>query len=247
MDRNSIIEEILRKVLVEISRLESKEDVLTNSKNCTSANEKTKYLDEDTKQILVLPPDENCCCLDSLGERSLLKDKIFIYDKSKKFIDTTEYKDVVVCSLSNMELSKLSAGLCDSSKLELVEKAIMTGASIHIVKEGIQLIAEGVNAPRTFLRGYRQKLDTIKSWGINIASLDEIIRTLDKKYGKASSNGNSKFGSNIINKRFVTQRDIEEVYLSGYDTAFISSGSRVTDVAKEYAEKYRIVLKVENQ
>lgn len=247
MNKDKFVEEILRRVIVEIEKIESQENSRDSALFGKSAKEKGNCVDIEGKPILVLPSEQCNSCLNSLINRDDLKEKIAVYDKVGNCTDVARYREVIICTLSNMELSKLSAGFCDSPRLELVEKAIMAGINIHIVKEGIGFVSGGKNAPWTFLRGYKQKLDTVRSWGVNIASMREIVESLEGEYGKVDSKGDACVGSNRINKRFVTQRDIEKIYLAGYNEALISSDSKLTDIAKEYAEKNNIAFKIENK
>lgn len=262
MDRKKLVEEILEKVLEEIEKLERVEHSANSSINKSLEDKKSDNIQGNGKQILILSHDQRSSCLDSLAENGLLRDNILIIDENDNSIgsvDIGNYKEIVVCSLSNLELTKLSTGFCDSHRLKLIEKAIMAGANVHIAIEGIQFISEGANAPRAFQRGYRQKLDKIKSWGINVFSEGDIKKSLEKSYSNLHSGTESSLNyfagsdsvdnicSNKIVKRFVTQRDVEKLHLAGYVEIVISPQGKVTDIAREYAEKNNIVFKFANQ
>lgn len=150
------------------------------------------------------------------------------------------YNEIVVGDLDNESLTKLQMGLADSPYLKLISQGLMEGKKIYIPREEIQFLNFKDTAPKSFTRLFQQKLDTLAGWGVVIKPKADIVQLLNEKYQVQSEpiSGDGK----IINKKYVTQRDVEEAVLSGAKEITLTKSSKLTDIAEEYAERHNIKI-----
>ncbi|XVG94847.1 hypothetical protein ACGCUQ_04730 [Eubacteriales bacterium KG127] len=232
MERDKLIEEILKGVLEKLGAMDKGTPLSTCMKNEDVSN----------KPILLITSDKEKLIVDEFLDNDFLESNCHLTIGNDNF-NFTGICQGVILELNNLELSKLSSGFCDSEKLKLIEDLIQSGKEIYLVKEGIEFLKyEGIS-PTNFLRMYKQKLNVLRSWKIKILSKTDIKKELKKKYQGGLIFSSLGQDGKMLTGKFITQRDLEGAYLQGRRQILISKQSKMTDVASEYAERMNIIIK----
>lgn len=156
------------------------------------------------------------------------------------------YQEVIVYDMDIGNLSKLSGGIFDNDYLKIIGKCILRGKKITLIEDDMQVEEFKDVAPNAFMRMIRQKINIVKQWGIEIIREKEVLSRFVAESGnsdKAMSKQEISESQAKLDKKFITERDVEDMYRSGFRELNIREDAKVTDVAVEYAQKRDIILK----
>lgn len=145
-----------------------------------------------------------------------------------------DYEEVFIGELDCENLAKLSQGILDSPYLKLIGQCILTGKKNTVVSDDMELVRYKNSAPRGFLDMLSANLEILKSWGIQIANVEEIEKALC--LAKDMEKGY------FIDKKVLTSADLNSAFCKGVSSVRLCEGTIVTDIAKEFAEKNHIAL-----
>lgn len=231
MDDKQLIDKILNRVLERM-------------KNSQTVQEPG----EDKPKLLILTQEHGNRCHELLENTKLLEHYImdcsFVMDYDCRLED---YEAVILFNLSNTVLSKLSRGICDSPFLNLASNAILTGRKIYIPMEEVELFHYKDTAPEAFYSMMLDKINFLESCGVVFCETEQLEKAVLHKAGKTEGVHNKKENVLInpvsqktitIDKKVVTEKDIEKAYINGGTVICISNRAILSDLAKDYA-KYR--------
>jgi ethanolamine utilization protein len=190
------------------------------------------------------------------------------FDMSGQQVDLESYNKVVIADLDNESLSKLTLGIFDNPYLKLIGSCIMQGKDISIVEDDIEFLKYRDTAPKSFLQMFEHKLNTLKDWGMDVRSLDDLVVTLcanpdklcsasvgggadnavkrqeiseSRTEDKTETNDNS---GDVFMRRVLSETDVIGAKMDSRKEIRISSRTIVTEVAKECAHKNGIKITV---
>jgi hypothetical protein len=209
-------------------------------------------------KLLILTEDHGTSCHEVLESKTLLER----YDTEcaciKNYeLDVAKYEAVVLFQLNNTALSKIASGICDSPFLNMVSQAILIGKKIYVPVEEVELYQYKNVAPAVYYDMMLEKINFLKSCGVifckreqlEIAILDQkVILTeepempVQKKAIESPSvvNTHSTGKSVDLDKKVITEKDVEKAYSDGAAIICISSKAILSDLAKEFAKNRNI-------
>jgi ethanolamine utilization protein len=202
------------------------------------------------RKVLIVSKDLNQSCPDLVKNQNL-KDccDVDSVDNNAQQVNLEGYSKVIVCDLDNDSLSKLTSGIFDNPYLKLIGSCIMQGKDIAIVEDDIEFLQYQETAPKPFLAMFNNKLDTLREWGIEIRSLDDLTVALcqpgdtvgatKKDDAKTAPEHNS---GSIIKKRALTEADVINANFKHLKEILVYEGTLVTEVASDYAKKHGITI-----
>lgn len=173
--------------------------------------------------------------------------------------DVNNYEAIVVYNLTNDVLSKLAAGINDTSYLKLVSQAILNGKKIYVPVEEVELYKYKETSPWKYYSMMEAKIDFLKECGIefyNKECIEDVIingkKTLVKTAvveNKAVINDEKDAEvhddtekSVTFTKKVITEKNIVSAHSSGALRIIIGKNSILTDLAKDYAHNKKIMI-----
>ncbi|MDD6153994.1 MAG: hypothetical protein PUB39_00255 [Eubacteriales bacterium] len=195
------------------------------------------------------------------------------FDSEGQPVDLESYKKVVIADLDNESLSKLTLGIFDNPYLKLIGSCIMQGKDISIVEDDIEFLKYRKTAPKSFLDMFSNKLNTLKDWGMDVRSLDDLVVTLcsnPDKLCSASIGGGGDVAvqreealkeekkpaaapqpakadepvDEVFKRRVLTETDVIGARMDSRTEILISPRTIITEVAKDCAHKNGIKITV---
>lgn len=253
MEDKQFVEEILRKVMEEL-------------KNSQVLNEEIIK-----PKLLVLSEEHKTCCHEILEHTGLTEHYQPECALTRGYDCRIEdYETIVLFSLSNTNLGKLTMGVGDTPYLALALNAILAGKKIYVPNEEVELFSCEASAPKAFYSMMFEKIEFLKSCGITFCNLEQLESVLVDKTARQTGNtvresiknpvseqaGSKSQAQEVIlqkpkdknenvtiDKKVVTERDIKRAWEEGAITVYISNKAIISDLAKEYAKNRNILLK----
>lgn len=235
MEEKPLVDEILKRVL----------EKMKVSESCLeSVHPKPK--------LLILTENHGTSCHEALESDILLKHCNTECALTKNYeCNLDDYEAIILFNLNNNALSKLSRGICDSPFLNLACEAILNGKKIYVPNEEIELYQYKDSAPKAFYNMMVEKLEFLKACGMILCNRDQLENDIlhnivtDETSKKMTKNQEVKEAlpnlvnkSVVLDKKVVTEKDIERAYTEGATTIYITTKTILSDLAKESA-KYR--------
>lgn len=207
------------------------------------------------RQMLVLADGKQ---LFSTAEEEQLKDSYAVTGveatDGKYRID--DFDVVVLGAFDNTRLSKLASGIIDSSYLQLASKAILSGKTVFVVQEEVEYYRYQKTSNPIYYRIFEHHLELLVKSGIVVCPQTELVTTLvqqaaGKPYAAADNtavprhfNQQEDIPSDvrILKKKVITEKDMMD--LKRENCLAVRTGARciLTDLAKEFALKNKIVI-----
>lgn len=201
------------------------------------------------RKVLIISKDLNQSCPDLLNNKNLIEScEVNSVDINTQQVNLEGYAKVLICDLDNDSLSKLTSGIFDNPYLKLIGSCIMQGKDIAIVEDDIEFLKYQDTAPKAFLAMFNHKLDTLREWGLEVRSLDDLTVSLcshddpddlEKKEVKMQT-AREHVSSSVITKKALTEADVINANFKHQDEILVSENTIVTEVAQEYAHKHKI-------
>lgn len=190
MDKDSLIEIIIKRVIEELSKNPSYNAQLTQPEELKTVvflgND--NYLKEELKQYVNIV--DNVDIRDSLSKLS-------------KDININENNKLILSNLCINNLINLSQG-----KLNLVTEYLLNQGEVYLIEEGIEY--KKYTEPKGLIKLYDTYLEQLKSFGINVVNRNDIVKILQKK-DKMYLNGviteNKLKKLNLENKKIVLKEN----------------------------------------
>ncbi|SET49399.1 ethanolamine utilization protein [Natronincola peptidivorans] len=148
------------------------------------------------------------------------------------------YDAIIIPYLPIKEMVNIGIGVRNGDISEITSEAILLGVKVYVLKEGIDYR----KYQKTSNIGYYQMMESyekkLKELGIHIVDQDNFYESLNN-HQKDMNNDNS---STIIDKRIITETDIEEFYSKGYEEIFLREKTIITPLAEDYIKQNRIAI-----
>lgn len=200
------------------------------------------------RKILVISKDLNQSCPDLISNNFLREScDVDSVDNNAQQVNLEGYSKVVVCDLDNDSLSKLTSGIFDNAYLKLIGSCIMQGKDIAIVEDDIEFLQYQDTAPKAFLAMFNHKLDTLREWGLEVRSLDDLTVSLCSRDGtdspeKVAQTAPERVSGSVITKRALTETDVINANFRHQTEILISENTLVTEVAADSAKRRGITI-----
>lgn len=162
-------------------------------------------------------------------------------------VNPKEYEEIIIYDLDNENLSKITLGIFDNSYLRLINKCLLLGKKITLVKDDIEIFKYKDTVQDKFSEFFKDKIDILLQWGMNLDTEEEILNRLSmgnsqEKLVRDHREKKEQVKENLLTKKVVTERDVEDSFREGNKKIFIGEKTLVTDMAREYAQKKGISI-----
>ena len=200
------------------------------------------------RKVLVISKDLNQSCPDLISNKNLKEScDVDSVDNNAQQVNLEGYSKVIVCDLDNDSLSKLTSGIFDNAYLKLIGSCIMQGKDIAIVEDDIEFLQYQDTAPKAFLAMFNHKLDTLREWGLEVRSLDDLTVSLCSRDDtdnpeKVAQTAPERVSGSVITKRALTETDVINANFRHQTEILISENTLVTEVAADSAKRRRITI-----
>ncbi len=185
-----------------------------------------------------LPP-----CRFTLLESARVKEKYRIQcaQKCGYRVDLAGCEAVVLHDLTNESLAKIASGICDTPYTRLVSEALLLGKPIYLLQDQIELYNYRQTAAKPYYKMFRAQLGLLEQSGVRICCPDQIEDILTGSETAAACRAGS--GRTIaLPAHLVSERSVADAHREGASRILLDGKAIVTDLAREYAKKYRIEL-----
>ena len=201
------------------------------------------------RKVLIISKDLNQCCPELLNNKNLIEScDVNSVDCNTQQVNLEGYAKVLICDLDNDSLSKLTSGIFDNPYLKLIGSCIMQGKNIAIVEDDIEFLKYQDTAPKPFLAMFNHKLDTLREWGLEVRSLDDLTVSLcshddtGSPEKKTAQTAPERVSGSVITKRALTETDVINANFRHQNEILISEGTLVTEVAQDSAKRRGITI-----
>ena len=234
MDHNAIVEEIIRRVAQKISEAE---EGCAGSAACGGQ-----------PGLLVLTQDHGTNChavLESEALKARYRTDCALMHHYE--VDLDDYEAVVLFDLSCAAMAALANGVCDSAYTRLASKAILSGKTVYVPTEEVELYQYKETAPAAYYNMMQKNLDLLVASGVVLcsqASLEQVILgselpAPEPAVAPAAAEipaARSEAKAVRIDKRVLTEKDLIEANMSGATQVHIGEKTIVTALAKDAAK-----------
>ena len=201
------------------------------------------------RKVLVISKDLNQSCPDLISNKKFNEScDVDSVDINTQQVNLEGISKVVVCDLDNDSLSKLTSGIFDNAYLKLIGSCIMQGKDIAIVEDDIEFLQYKDTAPQAFLAMFNHKLDTLREWGLEVRSLDDLTVSLcshddtDSPEKSMAQTAPERRSGSVITKRALTETDVINANFRHQSEILISENTLVTEVAADSAKRRGITI-----
>lgn len=169
---------------------------------------------------------------------------------------------VVLYTLSNEALGKISHGIFDNGFTRLLGQALLEGKKIYVAEEGIELYEYRDTAPKAFYGRLEANLQMLKDSGLMIAAHEQIpdliLHGADTEAPEgcpeepacspaeaaADTDGDcaEELPEAVLDKKIITEKDMISLGNQRIKRVIIREKSILSDLAKEYAAKHKILI-----
>ena len=209
------------------------------------------------RKVLIISKNLNQSCPDLINNQKLIEScDVDSVDNNTQQVNLEGYAKVLICDLDNDSLSKLTSGIFDNPYLKLIGSCIMQGKDIAIVEDDIEFLQYRDTAPAAFLAMFNHKLDTLREWGLEVRTLDDLTVSLcghddtcgPVKADKPAENVTAQTASehvsgSVVTKKALTEADVINANFRHQNEILVSGNTIVTEVAEDYARKNGITIR----
>lgn len=226
---------------------------------CKRVQEKLQSMEQETlPSILVLTEEHGSLCHETLENSELCQyyrmecALLAEYQCSVK-----NYEAVVVYTLSNEALGKITHGIFDNGFTRLFGQALLEGKKIYISQEGIELYQYQGTAPKVFYQRLEENLELLRQSGVVIVPHRQITETIlhgqevkcqsvreaVSERQQVSSEEKEETTETVLDKKIITEKDLIPLGHKHIRQVVIREKAILSDLAKEYAAKHNILIK----
>lgn len=209
------------------------------------------------RKVLIISKNLNQSCPDLINNQKLIEScDVDSVDNNTQQVNLEGYAKVLICDLDNDSLSKLTSGIFDNPYLKLIGSCIMQGKDIAIVEDDIEFLQYRDTAPAAFLAMFNHKLDTLREWGLEVRTLDDLTVSLcghdepDDPVKAArpadfvsAQTASEHVSGSVVTKKALTEADVINANFRHQSEILVSETTIVTEVAEDYARKNGITIR----
>lgn len=214
--------------------------------------------------LLIAAKEHGCVCHE-IYENSRIKEKYQICCALEQDyqMDLDNVEVVVLYQLTIEDMCKIAAGITDTPYTKLAAKALLTGKTIYVPREEVELYQYPVGALGSYQCMLQSKLTNLVSFGLKICPMEKLECCILGETAAAESAGSEPKAVEPVceepceapceeevpeekemtfNKRVITERDIIEANREKVKVIRITSKNILTPLAKDAATKRNIRL-----
>jgi ethanolamine utilization protein len=161
---------------------------------------------------------------------------------------------VLLFDLTNDQLSRITAGICDTPYAAVVEKALLLDKPVFALSEEVELLQYDTGTP--YGQMMLEKLRLLEKLGVTIDSYKQLLPIMLEKTGNSGAAEENASAASAIEaavtsllvkeltctKKLITEKDVVSAQREGYGLLRLDKRAIVTDLAKEYAQSCGIKL-----
>ncbi|MDO4488313.1 MAG: hypothetical protein Q4B67_04415 [Eubacteriales bacterium] len=238
MDLDALISEICRRVQERVAACESE----SGEANCIA------YKGAEAKPVLgIISENHGDTCHDVYECAELSK----FYEMKCALNDDTwdveNWEGVIAYTLTNEVLGKIVNGIFDTRYTKAFGKALLAGKKIFVPEEEVELYKYKETAPRGYYKKLEDNLKRLMEYGVEIVPGSRIASViLGSECVKCAEPVVTKCDAEAkeitFTKKVLSERDMKMAYDGGVMRVLVTKKTIVTDLAKDYATKYHIVI-----
>ena len=241
MNYDALISEICKRVQQRVAACENE----ATGTGCAAA--------EDKPVLLVLAQDHGTICHPVYTHEDLTE----CYTMRCALLDENwevgECEGVIAYTLTNEAAGKIVNGIFDTNYTKAFGKALLSGKKIFIPMEEVELYRYKNTAPAAYYQKLEANIEFLKANGVVIVPNDQLVSAImgaDIASAKASvraaaSEEDGPVVAKMIafSRRVLSERDVISAKQNGTTHILLTGRTIITDLAKDYAKKYDIVIK----
>lgn len=238
MDIDALVNEICKRVQEKISEAET----VNPEKN-----------DREKPCLLVLNTVRDSKCRAVVESPPLSECYEIKYALSQDYdCDLSSYEAVIAFDMSNELLGKIAHGIFDSGYTRLFGEALLSGRKVFLPEEEVELYSYRETAPALYYRKLSENLKLLQDSGVEVIPCSRLLPLIltgpSPAFTKDSPEAVPDTASldrreRVLRKHVITEKDIRSAYEDKAETIVAGTRAILTDLAKEYAEKHRIVVR----
>ncbi len=241
MDYNTLVNEIVKRVAQKMSEFESKSGGVNFAANSAPCKQK----------LLILTPQHGEKCHEIYESESLKANcEIDCALEQNYNVDVEKYDAVILFGFTVELLCRLSGGVCDTPFSSLAQKAILLDKKIIVPKEEVELYNYRPQSRKNEYYAFLEnKLSRLLNCGITICPCAEIEGKILANCSGGSKAVAASFVQSSANlctvkltKKVVTEKDMAAAKANKAGTVCVAKKAILTDLAKEYANKYSLTI-----
>ncbi|WP_129599619.1 hypothetical protein [Anaerophilus nitritogenes] len=176
-------------------------------------------------------------------ENEKLYEKLTSIWKNTKFIDHFSHEDckdldyIIVPNISNKDLARIAQGIDEGEVASVVVDGILYGKKIIVLEDGIYYRKFEASSNPHFYNLLRNYEKTLIDFDIEIIKEENLFHFLKNQEKNKKENMTME---NKINKKVITQVDVEKLYDQGFQTIYINEKSILSPLAQDYIRMEKI-------
>ena len=248
MDLDALISEITRRVQERVAACEAEPSAEGN---------RIAYVgDGECRPVLgVISEDHGSICHPTYTSEELAKYYQMRCALMEDAWDVENWEGVIAYTLTNEAVGKIVNGIFDTPFTRAFGKALLSGKKIFVPQEEVELYRYKETAPKGYYAKLEANLQLLKDSGVEIVPNDQLIAailgeecTCCSKPAEATEAADSCSERNLpekelaFSKRVLSERDLITANEGKVTRILVTRKTIVTDLAKDYAKKYHIVI-----
>jgi|GEM_PF-3195458 len=147
-----------------------------------------------------------------------------------------ETKLAIITELPNKMLANLANGYSTTDEEECVLRYLLRGKEVIALKHGVEFFSYKKTAPKALYHTYLAYFKKLQEYGVSFVTGDECTSS-NQNHEKSSSNKEGE-----INKKIITEMDLQKQFLKEVTCIFIPGNSIITPLAEDYMKKHRMKI-----
>lgn len=243
MDFDALISEICKRVQERIAACENDaQENICKASSLEAAGEKPV--------LLVLAEDHGTICHPTYTHEDLSMYYTMRCGLLEENWDVDDCEGVIAYTLSNESLGKIVNGIFDTNYTRAFGKALLSGKKIFIPEEEVELYKYKETAPKAYYAKLEANITFLKENGVVIVPNDKLIcEILGEDVCRCTACADAEEAAAPVEekviahtKRVLSERDLISAKENRVTRIQVTKKSIVTDLAKDYAKKYDIVI-----
>ncbi|MGN0354140.1 MAG: hypothetical protein ACI4EI_03580 [Muricoprocola sp.] len=240
MDLDALISEICRRVQERVAACEAEPEVEGNCIGIVGAEEKPV--------LGIISENHGDICHTIYESKSLAEYyqmKCALLDDAW---DVENWEGVIAYTLTNEALGKIVNGIFDTPYVKAFGKALLCGKKIYVPQEEVELYKYKETAPKGYYQKLEENLKFLKENGVEILPNDQIVPAILGSECCQSKAEPEESAATVVEKdltftrKVLSERDMIMANEGKVTRILVTRKTIITDLAKDYAKKYHMVI-----
>lgn len=147
-----------------------------------------------------------------------------------------DMKLVIITELPNKMLANLANGYSTTAEEEYVLRYLLQGKEVIALKDGVEFFSYKNTAPKALYNTYLAYFNKLQEYGISFVTGNEHTSS-KRSHEQDLSNKEGE-----INKKIITELDLQKQFLKEVTCILIPRNSIITPLAEDYIRKHRMKI-----